>query len=737
MRAAGEGRLAASGDVPDRRASAWSGDRPRARAPGFSSCARRRRAATRCCGRSRSAARSRSSIAPVIPAGLHHLDAGPPADGAGRGDRARDVDLRWRPRRQDARDRGARGHRDRRAGARSPRRRQAREPPAAADQPSVTLGDATTRARARRVLPAARRAAHRAGRRPSAVRARPAADRQRPLDAGQDHDRVHRRALDHAGHRDPRLRQRAAAAAQRGDRALDPLPRPRDRAHLARRDELHHPPPWVVAFAFGLLHGFGFASGLSTLGLPRAEIPLALLLFNVGVELGQLAFVALVLLLARSFRTLEIRWPRWAEALPGYAVGGLGAFWTIQRAGRAVRRRGMTARGARRGGAPTGDRRSSHRGRHSAGRSPTTSRGRRSAFSLVCAPGLGPRPRAGDDRGRSLGRAARHAGALDTAGDLPAIALAWRRLVQFWYCCERDQDTHIELPEDVMAASWTPAAAAGRPCGPSRRRASCSRLPTWCEARCTRWRWPATAWCAPMPRRPARVRARHGHPGGRDVHGQGAAAADTRRRSARWACRRATTRWPASTTPTWCWPSATTSSSTPPSTGTRAATRRSSASTRSRRRSTSTSCPRSSWWATSTTSSPGSARSAGTCRTRAGRPAARPGAGPLRAAKDDDDFPVHPPRALYEIRQALGREDILISDVGLHKLWIGRMFPAYEPNTVLIANGLAGMGFALPAAIAAKLVHPRQQRGHRERRRRLPDELPGARDRRAPRRPRS
>jgi acetolactate synthase-1/2/3 large subunit len=76
------------------------------------------------------------------------------------------------------------------------------------------------------------------------------------------------------------------------------------------------------------------------------------------------------------------------------------------------------------------------------------------------------------------------------------------------------------------------------------------------------------------------------------------------------------------------------------------------------------------------------------------------------AAKDNDAFPVQPPRALYEIRKALGREDILISDVGLHKLWIGRMFPAYEPNTVLIANGLAGMGFAIPAAIAAKLVHP-------------------------------
>jgi acetolactate synthase-1/2/3 large subunit len=75
-------------------------------------------------------------------------------------------------------------------------------------------------------------------------------------------------------------------------------------------------------------------------------------------------------------------------------------------------------------------------------------------------------------------------------------------------------------------------------------------------------------------------------------------------------------------------------------------------------------------------------------------------------AKDDDAFPMQPPRALYEIRSALGREDILISDVGLHKLWIARMFPAYEPNTVLIANGLAGMGFALPAAIGAKLVHP-------------------------------
>jgi len=89
--------------------------------------------------------------------------------------------------------------------------------------------------------------------------------------------------------------------------------------------------PWVVAFAFGLLHGFGFATGLTTMGLPQNEIPLALLFFNVGVELGQIAFVFLVLGLVRSFRALEIRWPRWAELMPGYAVGTLGAFWFIER----------------------------------------------------------------------------------------------------------------------------------------------------------------------------------------------------------------------------------------------------------------------------------------------------------------------------------------------------------------------------------------------------------------------
>jgi hydrogenase/urease accessory protein HupE len=89
--------------------------------------------------------------------------------------------------------------------------------------------------------------------------------------------------------------------------------------------------PWLVAFAFGLLHGFGFASGLTTMGLPRAEIPLALLVFNGGVEIGQMCFVVMIILLERAFRTLEIRWPRVVAALPGFAVGSLGAYWTIQR----------------------------------------------------------------------------------------------------------------------------------------------------------------------------------------------------------------------------------------------------------------------------------------------------------------------------------------------------------------------------------------------------------------------
>jgi hypothetical protein len=70
---------------------------------------------------------------------------------------------------------------------------------------------------------------------------------------------------------------------------------------------------------------------LRATGLPHTDIAWALLLFNVGVEIGQVFFVFLILALAWSFRSLEIRWPRWAQAIPGYTIGTLGAFWTIQR----------------------------------------------------------------------------------------------------------------------------------------------------------------------------------------------------------------------------------------------------------------------------------------------------------------------------------------------------------------------------------------------------------------------
>jgi hypothetical protein len=89
--------------------------------------------------------------------------------------------------------------------------------------------------------------------------------------------------------------------------------------------------PWVVAFGFGLLHGFGFASGLSTVGMPRAELVPALLFFNLGVEVGQLGFVALIFAVLHSLKRLEMRWPKHVEVVPGYAVGSLGAYWTIQR----------------------------------------------------------------------------------------------------------------------------------------------------------------------------------------------------------------------------------------------------------------------------------------------------------------------------------------------------------------------------------------------------------------------
>ena len=89
--------------------------------------------------------------------------------------------------------------------------------------------------------------------------------------------------------------------------------------------------PWIVAFTFGLLHGFGFAGALSEVGLPEAHIPVALLFFNLGVEAGQLLFVAAVIALVAAARRMRMAWPRWAELTPPYAIGGLAMFWVIQR----------------------------------------------------------------------------------------------------------------------------------------------------------------------------------------------------------------------------------------------------------------------------------------------------------------------------------------------------------------------------------------------------------------------
>ena len=93
--------------------------------------------------------------------------------------------------------------------------------------------------------------------------------------------------------------------------------------------------PWVVAFIFGLLHGLGFAGALAQIGLPKASIPPALLFFNVGVEFGQLFFIACVFLVIAVGRTFlrRINMPKWesVSAVPPYVIGSAAAFWTIQR----------------------------------------------------------------------------------------------------------------------------------------------------------------------------------------------------------------------------------------------------------------------------------------------------------------------------------------------------------------------------------------------------------------------
>ncbi|MEE1612890.1 HupE/UreJ family protein [Microvirga sp. CF3016] len=89
--------------------------------------------------------------------------------------------------------------------------------------------------------------------------------------------------------------------------------------------------PWIVAFIFGLLHGFGFAGALSEVGLPEGYIPVALLFFNLGVEAGQLLFVAAVLAVVAGAHRISMAWPRWTGLVPPYATGSLAMFWVIQR----------------------------------------------------------------------------------------------------------------------------------------------------------------------------------------------------------------------------------------------------------------------------------------------------------------------------------------------------------------------------------------------------------------------
>lgn len=89
--------------------------------------------------------------------------------------------------------------------------------------------------------------------------------------------------------------------------------------------------PWLVSFGFGLVHGLGFAGALLQLGLPQADIPLALFCFNIGVEVGQIIFVSLVLLVLGILKRARMNFPSWSKPLPVYAMGSVAAFWFISR----------------------------------------------------------------------------------------------------------------------------------------------------------------------------------------------------------------------------------------------------------------------------------------------------------------------------------------------------------------------------------------------------------------------
>lgn len=100
--------------------------------------------------------------------------------------------------------------------------------------------------------------------------------------------------------------------------------------NLEGKETMTSKKPWIVAFTFGLLHGFGFAGALADIGLPQTEIPLALAFFNIGVELGQIIFVIFMLLVIYIIN-LKKDWPPVLRKVPAYAIGSLAAFWMIER----------------------------------------------------------------------------------------------------------------------------------------------------------------------------------------------------------------------------------------------------------------------------------------------------------------------------------------------------------------------------------------------------------------------
>ncbi len=88
--------------------------------------------------------------------------------------------------------------------------------------------------------------------------------------------------------------------------------------------------PWLVAFTFGLLHGFGFAGALANIGLPQQDIPFALAFFNVGVEIGQIAFIIVVLGIIKLL-SYKKDWPVFVQKTPAYVIGSLASFWLVER----------------------------------------------------------------------------------------------------------------------------------------------------------------------------------------------------------------------------------------------------------------------------------------------------------------------------------------------------------------------------------------------------------------------